>query len=328
MNQIPPGTTFLDWAAAHYFTAEGHEADPTNVKHNTSHKDAYSFENIGRVILWDLDAQTILNDFPFLNTQIPVLNYVGQDLRHVPYMKNSVTLAPIFGTNIPFRQDPQHHWQPTAYFVHESSLQCSFEIVFTDLNWALRSIWPSIPQPHDFVSLITVPGSNARIYRKFLPDRATLKHDQNRDLLDQGPMPSFMPGEIKPREKFNISWLDNYIQPDDNHMNVEMPSNKGREREVLQVLSQLRFYMCECATHLMVMGNHPTYFHPVYGYIATDEQLVLVKRVPGPGNSKKLFVSRGFRWVPVNRLNNEVNGMMALLYIHMLASRNDGLATI
>lgn len=62
---------------------------------------------------------------------------------------------------------------------------------------------------------------------------------------------------------------------------------------------------------------------PIYSYVMSEEEVVLVKRIPGQGmNPGPIYVSDGY---PLqNQHPGLPSGMLALVYIHLLAGSRAG----
>ena len=153
-----------------------------------------------------------------------------------------------------------------------------------------------------------------------LPDRATIGHDDEPMKVTNRPSIR-LPGDVKCAHKFQASWRA-YADPT---RTPEMNKSEGTEvmkEEYQKVVAQLNHYMDNVGGVLFEESGR-------YGYVITDEEVVLLKRtavnVKGMmGSHYVLHASRGF---PLRRKNpapgDYISGMLALLWIHILVGCED-----
>lgn len=161
------------------------------------------------------------------------------------------------------------------------------------LHGHLPPIYPNKPIYPDI-------GSNAYRTGGFLPDRCAKSNATGSPRTEI----ARLFGEIKPSYKFHSSWKA--------LAQLGRLANRRVVEEYKKVLAQVLFYM----THLgQARPGGPA---TRYGYVLTDEEVVLLRRVPGRGN-RHVQVSDGF---PLRGPygQNQLSGMQALIYIHLLAA--------
>ena len=163
-------------------------------------------------------------------------------------------------------------------------------------NPPLPSIYPAGARP-------VYPDLGANAYKgKYLPDRCAKVRPNAPPKTER----SRLFGDIKPSYKFHHSWKAT--------AQVHHHAQLKTTIEFKKVLAQLKFYMEKLGMHQD--GNPPRSTR--YGYILTDEEVVLVRRCPEYG-SQSIQVSDGFPlrgpYAPGMR-----TGMWALIFIHLLAS--------
>ena len=129
---------------------------------------------------------------------------------------------------------------------------------------------------------------------------------------------TYCPGDIKCAHKFQGSWRQ--------YLDLEKRTAKGvgpLKDEYKKVMAQLNFYMTSPGGQV---GFNQTLR---YGYVITDQEVVLIRREPVDGSTPEtsgyqLYASRGFplRMLDVEAPEEYISGMLALLYIHLLAGKH------
>lgn len=173
----------------------------------------------------------------------------------------------------------------------------------THPGWYMENSTPIMPEV----------GGQMRTAGNHLPDRGA-KRDLNESCLEAT---ARLMGDIKPSFKFHSSW-----RPAQNVAFLD-PTPKVPVTEFRKVLAQVKYYMenlaCDPTTGLSAR----------YGYVITDEEVVLLQRLDeteGPGYRSSLRVSQGFPLrrapgqPPLREADGQINGMLALLLVHMMAS--------
>ena len=140
--------------------------------------------------------------------------------------------------------------------------------------------------------------------RGYLPDRSAVSR-LDRSPVDADPR---LFGDNKPSFKFHSSWkgLAQYGVGGNGPF-----ANSGTSTEFRKVLAQVKYYMTRVGA--LQGGTHPLR----YGYIVTDMEVVLLQYDPQFGQNS-IMVSDGF---PL-RGEAGMNGLFALVYVHLLASNN------
>lgn len=280
-----------------------HQEVIKNALGNTTNK-AYPWHEMWKSIrIWDISGQDVAKFDKVLDTP-----YDPKRLFEVkPPLKEELegTLHPVESTyrrqyKIPFRTEAALVSRLAATFYNslDRSLRflAAYEEVFgQDEDW--------LPRNHHI--LYTEHGSSAQIIPNFEPDRAGVRRDAD---IEKDMQPNRCPGEIKPSYKFRAAWIEQTIDDEIRRM------RDGITTECQKVCAQLRFYMKNCGCPEIQLGAK-------YGYILTDEEVVLARRrwerrLTGRGPEEVLELTKPFKMR--GAAPGEWTAMMAVLYIHLL----------
>lgn len=143
---------------------------------------------------------------------------------------------------------------------------------------------------------------------KFEPDRCT----QDANSAGQPDAINRCPGDVKCSWKFQGNWRP--------WIGSKGKGYKPLGDEYRNVMAQLRWYMADIGLQ-EPRGGGGKRWGATYGYIITDQEVVLVKRVPTGEDTLALYATPGF---PLRSAEEgQINGLLALLIIHLLASKDD-----
>lgn len=226
---------------------------------------------------------------------------------------------------------PLIQYHPTTYlrpFGQEVTLTARLETsLLLDHDRALREMARAGHFPPHHTPLCTDVGANAYCRpsrkdkatgQKFEVDRCA-KAEKEESMLNAV---NRCPGDIKCGHKFQALWRD-YLMSDD-------VGYKALGMEYCNVLAQLRHYLVDIGfrddDERQRMADKEKINVPKqgakYGYILTNEEVVLIKREKNPRGDMVLYATDGF---PLRATPGcEINGMIALLLIHLLAANEDG----
>ncbi|CAL1698037.1 unnamed protein product [Somion occarium] len=328
MAQLQVPNTLFMWAARHQVVAldtpildcthtstlHGQGAQPDLVvpaippERSNTVNPAYPYHWVlpQNVVHWGLTLATIHNEFP--------------QTWNLPYPH-------VAGVNPQFL--PIQNIEPQRLFYHEAGVTNSLSyIVFADLSRVLGYIFygstpanqpPPTLRDQQTTAVTTDSGSGCDYGRKlFLPDRAVVDSTKPAPLPDIQPdrQVCLCPGDIKPSYKFEASWY--YIFARTNPL-------RDMEKvciEFRKVIAQIAFYMVECAGE---NGPGERWLSARYGYIITNNEVMLLERTPTPQNQRLIRVSDGFPLRGQVLNGQRISGMLALIYIHLKASRANAL---
>ncbi|EKM52935.1 uncharacterized protein PHACADRAFT_185759 [Phanerochaete carnosa HHB-10118-sp] len=186
--------------------------------------------------------------------------------------------------------------------------------------------------PSDFIPTFTEVGATCLQTETWssphppVPDCATIG-TEDRPLQVTNRPATRLPGDVKCSYKFQASWRQ-YTDPVNRREGVNKSRSEGTQAmkaEYEKVMAQINHYM-------EFPGGVGFERAAKYGYIITDEEVVLVRRAPVnvrdvPGGSyTQLYASRGF---PLRRAEKGpvprtyISGMLAVLWIHILVGCTD-----
>ncbi|EKM52939.1 uncharacterized protein PHACADRAFT_197375 [Phanerochaete carnosa HHB-10118-sp] len=222
---------------------------------------------------------------------------------------------------------PLNEYRPTAYrlpYGHEVTLAARLEnSILLDLDRALREMARAGHFPQTHVPVCTDVGANGfcrpstklkAAGKKFESDRCAKELDKQDDLT----CVNRCPGDIKCAYKFQGSWWD--------YQNERDVGYKSLWEEYRNVVAQIRHYMVDVGhrdpkeKEAERSGGkvEVPYFGARYGYILTEQEVVLIKRVQDTQGFNTLHATDG---IPLRTVRGQrMNGMVALLFIHLLAA--------
>ncbi|KAI0828566.1 hypothetical protein BC628DRAFT_77893 [Trametes gibbosa] len=227
-----------------------------------------------------------------------------------------------------------------ARYHHEAGLTSRLdEDIFFDLRRILRQVafWfppahaqvqpcAQFPRPANWVAVHSMPGSYSpnppsRIRSNMLPDRCAIVNDSSTaNQLSREEISTRCPGDIKPSYKFRASWVKHTNPQAVDLRPAPNPAVEDRSRstEAGQVLAQVTYYMRKLGINPDAVQNRTSC---TYGYVITDTEVVLLRRMPPNTVTDKwpLAVSQGFPLRPEVNNSMGISGMLALIYIHLLA---------
>lgn len=200
---------------------------------------------------------------------------------------------------------------------HEAGLTSRLEeTVFSELRRRLdyiRTVLPLLQEEEqihqNLIILHPEPGSCAEKYEGFLSDFCALAQKQ------QPVQKMHCVGEIKPSHKFQASW-----GPPSGVLGWGMIGGDATRRSTT---TQFRTVMAQVKFYMRTAGLFDDGTAVQYGYVITDEEVMLLKRYPA--RPRSILVSVGF---PLHRpLPQEPwdvgqaigSGMTVLVLIHLLA---------
>jgi hypothetical protein len=194
-------------------------------------------------------------------------------------------------------------------FDHETTLTERLDTtVFMDLDRVLRVLALHPKYPNGCSPVYTDVGSNGYLRpgmqgTAYRPDRCTRTNETTIGGVTR------CPGDIKCSYKFQGSWAQSMDAP------LAAKGARALGQEFQKVMAQLQWYMQD-------IGINPELdLGAKFGYIITDSGVTLVMRdeVSGRRGLKvELFVTEEF---PLRDARpGQINGMLALLLIHLLAS--------
>ncbi|KAJ9322391.1 hypothetical protein DTO027B5_128 [Paecilomyces variotii] len=163
------------------------------------------------------------------------------------------------------------------------------ELVLPRVRRALRAGFMHLGNQNGITPLSFDVGEYARTIHQFKPDIAYFV-----DGLPEGSANNRAPGDIKPSWKWRSAWVDSL-----NHID---------RSEFRQALSQVNWYMKQHRSR--------------YGFILTDCELVVFRRLDNNGN---LQLARPISFTQYgNSQNPRMTVLLALWYLGMLAAQDQG----
>ncbi|EKM52948.1 uncharacterized protein PHACADRAFT_210711 [Phanerochaete carnosa HHB-10118-sp] len=226
---------------------------------------------------------------------------------------------------------PLIEYHPTAYrlpYGHEATLSARLDTsILLDHDRALREMARAGHLPSRHIPLCTDVGANGYCRPSTKRKAAGKKFEADRcakELEKQGDPASVnrCPGDIKCGFKFQGLWR-NYLTHHD-------AGYKSLGNEYRNAIAQVRHYMVDVGHRTPkereIVENGEKVDVPEvgakYGYIVTDEEVVLIRRVQDALGHNSLQATDG---IPLRATPGlAMNGMLALLLVHLLAADTRG----